>query len=91
MLTLDDLVCKLQKFGKHLAAIERSENDCLNFEGSTGIFLAYEQWTSAETTGGIQMAWSHDQCCKIKKHTPGSPTSFSNSIKGVSRSHMDIV
>ena len=56
-----------------------------SYRGATGIFLAYEQWTSAETTGGIitngLVAWSalKDQ----RTHTPGSPTSFSNCINGV--------
>ena len=33
-----------------------------------------------ETRGGTQMAWLHDQRCRIKEHASGSPTSFSSCI-----------
>ena len=78
----------------HWVAIECSENSCFNFRGSTAIFLAYEQWncvTGAETRGGTQMAWLHDQRCRIKEHTPGSPTSSSSCIKSFSCKQMGMV
>ena len=62
----------------------------------TTLPLNYECLNSLHTNNGVklrvlkqdagtQMAWLHDQCCRIKEHASGSPTSTSSCIQSLSR------
>ena len=91
MALLDDLVSKLQNIGLQLSA---AKIVVLTSEIQPPSSLHSEQWncvTGAETRAGTQMAWLHDQRCRIKEHTSGSPTSSSSCIKSFSCKQMDIV